>query len=240
VFLLRKQQAQKGDRAMNVSRRKLMAVTAGTVVAAAGVAGCTAGGTGGGGGPVKTYKNADFYGTDGKFKEDFAKQAYFDMMQRFGYPVYEKLRKEMWVADFGLGKYAEVGMAGIFWINDKEGKYLGHEIYLLPGQMIPEHWHVKIDEAAAKAEAWQLRYGAVTLFGEGDPSPEWDKVVWAGEKECTTVKHATVLALGDVAPLNRIEARHFMVGGPEGCIVSEYASYHDGNALRFTNPKVKL
>jgi len=225
---------------MNVTRRKLMAVTAGTVVVAAGVAGCTVGGTGGGGGPVKTYKNADFYGADGKFKEDFAKQAYFDLMQRFGYPVYEKLRKEMWVADFGLGRFAEVGMGGVFWINDKEGKYLGHEIYLLPGQMIPEHWHVKVDDIPAKSEAWQLRYGAVTLFGEGDASPEWDKVVPASEKENTTVKHATVPALGDVTPLNRLEARHFMVAGPAGCIVSEYASYHEMKALRFTNPKCKL
>jgi D-lyxose ketol-isomerase len=222
---------------MNVSRRKLMAVTAGT---AAGVAGCAGGGAGGGGGPVKTYKSAEFYGPDGKVKEDFAKQAYFDMMQRLNYPVYEKLRKELWVLDFALGKFAEVGMGGIFWVNDKEGKYLGHEIYLLPGQMIPEHWHVKLDDCAAKAEAWQLRFGAVTLFGEGDPSTEFDKVVPAGEKENTTVKHATVLALGDVAPLNRVEARHFMVAGPQGCIVSEYASYHEMKALRFTNPKITL
>jgi len=225
---------------MNVSRRKLMAVTAGTVVVAVTGAGCTAGGTGGGGGPVKAYKNADFYGADGKLKEDFAKQAYFDMMQRFGCPVYEKVRKEMWVADFGLGRFAEVGMGGVFWINDKEGKYLGHEIYLLPGQMIPEHWHVKVDDIPAKAEAWQLRYGAVTLFGEGDASPEFDKTVPASEKEFTTVKHATVLALGDVAPLNRVEARHFMVAGPAGCIVTEFASYHEMKALRFTNPKCKL
>jgi hypothetical protein len=43
-----------------------------------------------------------------------------------------------------------------------------------------------------------------------------------------------------VAPLSRVETRHFMVAGPEGCIVSEYASYHEGAALRFTNQKAKL
>jgi D-lyxose ketol-isomerase len=225
---------------MKVTRRDVLGTVAAgaAVVSVSAVTGCAPGG-----GPGKkppALKNADFYGPDGKFDAEKARKAYFDLVERFGYPVYDKLRKELWALDFALGKFLEVGMGGIFWINDKEGKYLGHEIFLLPGQMIPEHWHVKTDEAAAKAEAWHLRYGAVTLFGEGDPSPEWDKVVPAGEKECTTVKHATVLALGDVAPLNRIEARHFMVGGPEGCIVSEYASYHDGNALRFTNPKVKL
>jgi len=220
---------------MKVSRRKLMVVAAGAALAA--TAACRqakAAAT------VKAHKNADFYGADGKFNDAAAKQAYFDMMQRFGYPVYERLRKDMWVQDFALGKFIEVGMAGIFWINDKEGKYLGHEIYLLPGQMLPEHWHVKTDDVPAKAEAWQLRYGAVTLFGEGDPSPEFDKIVPAGEKEWTTVKHATVLALGDIAPLVRVETRHFMVAGPEGCIVTEYASYHEGAAIRFTNPKAKL
>ncbi len=225
---------------MSITRRGLLGtVAAGAAGMAATGAGCKATSTAEPA-KVKTYKNSDFYGPDGKFSEDAAKKACFDMMERFHYPVYEKLRKEMWVLDFGLGNFVEVGMGGIFWINDKEGKYLGHEIFLLPGQMIPEHWHVKTDEVAAKAEAWQLRYGGVTLFGEGDPSPEFEKVVPAGERPATTVKHATVLALGEVAPLSRIESRHFMVAGPEGCIVTEYASYHDMKALRFTNPKAKV
>ena len=220
----------------DITRRNLLKVAggmaaAGIVAAGAGCKGLARGGA--------VHANSEFYTADGKFDDVAAKKAYFEMMEGFGYPVYEKLRNELWAIDFAAGKFTEVGMGGIFWINDKQGLYLGHGIYLLPGQMIPEHWHVKT-EFAPKAEAWQLRYGAVTLFGEGDPSPEWDKVVPASEKPCTTVKHATVLKLGDVAPLNRVEAKHFMVAGPEGCIVTEYASYHDGAALRFTNPKVKL
>jgi D-lyxose ketol-isomerase len=215
----------------------LSTVAVGAVAAGLSAAGCE--GTKRGGPPVN-YKNSDFYAADGKFDQEAAKKAYFAMMERFGYPVYQKLCDEMWVLDFGLGRFIDVGMGGIFWINDEQGKYLGHEIFLLPGQMIPEHWHVKTEKAVAKSEAWQLRYGAVTLFGEGDPSPELDKVVPASEKPFTTVKHATVLNPGDVAPLNRIEARHFMVAGPEGCIVTEYASYHDMDALRFTDPNAKL
>ena len=186
------------------------------------------------------HKNAEFYGPDGKFNQDAAKKAYFELMESLHYPVYQKLRDEMWVLDFGLGRFTDAGMGGIFWINDKEGKYLGHEIFLLPGQMIPEHWHVKTEEAAAKSEAWQLRYGGVTLFGEGDPTPGAEKIIPASEREFTTVRHATVLKLGDIAPLNRVEAKHFMVAGPRGCIVTEYASYHDMKALRFTDPKAKL
>lgn len=218
------------------------------VAAGAAAAGMAVAGTGCEGvkreGIVKAYKNAEFYKADGTFDQDAAKQAYFAMMESFGYPVYDKLRKELWVLDFGLGRFTEAGMGGIFWINqwveDGGYGYLGHEIYLLPGQMIPEHWHVKNEKVMPKAEAWQLRYGDVTLFGEGDPTPGAEARIPAGERECTTVKHATVLKPGEVAPLNRVEARHFMVAGPRGCIVSEYASYHDMGALRFTNPKAKL
>jgi D-lyxose ketol-isomerase len=221
---------------MRVTRRELL----GTAAAGAAMVGLAAVGGGCERQGATMYKTADFYDAGGKFNEEAAKKAYFAMMERFHYPVYEKLRKEMWVLDFGVGRFTDVGMGGIFWVNDKEGKYLGHEIFLLPGQMIPEHCHLKEGDVPPKAEAWQLRYGAVTLMGEGDPSPEWDKVVPASEKEFTTVKHATVLKLGDVAPLSRLESRHFMVAGPEGCIVTEYASYHEGKALRFTNPKAKL
>jgi len=40
--------------------------------------------------------------------------------------------------------------------------------------------------------------------------------------------------------LNRLEAPHFMMAGPQGAIVTEYASYHSGDGLRFTNPKATV
>ena len=228
----------------DITRRQWLAGAAAGVAAA----GAAAAGAGCEGmkrqGALTVHKNAEFYGPDGKLNQDAAKQAYFELMGSFGYPVYDNLRKNLWVLDFGVGRFTEAGMGGIFWINEwvDEGKYgyLGHEIFLLPGQMIPEHWHVKTEKYAAKAEAWQLRYGDVTLFGEGDPTPEAVARIPASERECTTVKHGTVLKPGDVAPLNRVEARHFMLAGPRGCIVTEYASYHDMGALRFTNPNAKL
>lgn len=45
---------------------------------------------------------------------------------------------------------------------------------------------------------------------------------------------------GEIRTLNRITAKHFMMGGRLGAIVSEYASFHDGDGLRFTNPGVKF
>jgi len=221
-----------------MTRRELLAgVAAGAAAAGAAAmgAGCQ--------GPNRTgalHANAEFYGSDGKFNAEAAKKACFDMMDAFGYPISKNLRDNMWVADFGAGRFTETGMGGIFWINEREGDYFGHEIFLLPGQMIPEHWHVKTEEAGPKMEGWHLRYGGVTLFSEGDPTPGAEIKIPAGERPFTTCRHAQVLVPGELGKLAKAEGKHFMLAGPQGAIVTEYATYHDGKGLRFTNPKVKL
>ncbi|MEI6676910.1 MAG: hypothetical protein WCO57_17200, partial [Verrucomicrobiota bacterium] len=44
------------------------------------------------------YTNADFY-KDGKFQEEVAKKAYFDMMKSHGYDMHIKYAKK-WATDF--------------------------------------------------------------------------------------------------------------------------------------------
>jgi D-lyxose ketol-isomerase len=189
---------------------------------------------------VKTYTNADFYDKQGKFLVDKAREAYFDMFRRFNYPISDKLRKDMWILDFAVGDFAHVGMAGIFWVNRQDCSYFGHEIYLLPGQMIPEHKHVATDKGPAKMESWQPRRGMIYTFGEGEPTPDLLVKVPESQRKLIESQHCTPLSIDDVADLNRREAWHFMVAGPEGALVTEYGTFHDGDGLRFTNPKVKL
>jgi len=189
---------------------------------------------------VKTYKSADFYNAEGEFQVDKAREAYFDMFQRFGYPISEKLKAEMWTLDFGLGDFARVGMAGIFWLNREDYGYFGHEIFLLPGQMIPEHKHVPTAKGPAKMESWQPRHGMIYTFGEGDPSEELLDKIPPSQRDLVHSKHCTPLEIDELADLNRREAWHFMVGGPEGALVTEYGTFHDMDGLRFSNPKAKL
>jgi len=189
---------------------------------------------------IKTYTSAEFYDAGGKFLVDKARAAYYDMFRRFGYPISETLKKEMWILDFNLGDFAEVGMAGIFWLNREDYKYFGHEIYLLPGQMIPEHSHVATDKGAAKMESWQPRRGMVYTFGEGDPTPEFRERIPKSQRDLVKSRHGAPLAIDEVGHLNRLTAWHFMVAGPEGALVTEYGTFHDGDGLRFSNPKVKL
>jgi D-lyxose ketol-isomerase len=190
--------------------------------------------------PVKTYTNADFYDADGKFQVEKAREAYYDMFRRFHYPISDRLKKDMWILDFGLGDFSQVGMAGIFWLNRQDYKYFGHEIYLLPGQMIPEHSHLPTDKGAAKMESWQPRRGMIYTFGEGEPTPEFINKIPKSQRDLVKSRRCLPLGIDEMGDLNRLEAFHFMVAGPEGALVTEYGTFHDMDGLRFSNPKAKL
>jgi len=189
---------------------------------------------------VKTYTSAEFYAADGTLLEEKARQAYFDMFRRFGYPISDRLKKEMWILDFGLGDFAHVGMAGIFWLNRQDYNYFGHEIYLLPGQMIAEHNHLGTEKGDPKMESWHPRHGMIYTFGEGEPTPAYLDKIPASQRPLVKSRCCKPLGIDDVGDLNRLTAWHFMVGGPEGALVTEYGTFHDMDGLRFSNPKAKL
>ena len=189
---------------------------------------------------LRKYKNEDFY-KDGKFNAEAAKQAYYEMMASFNYPIPDRLRgPDFWTLDFGLGKFTEVGMAGMFWVNNKKDNYFGHEIYLLPGQMIPEHKHVKTADAGPKMEAWHVRHGWINIYGEGEATPGVEERIPPSHKECCKARKEQKLMPGEVGMLAGPEQWHWMKAGPEGAIVTEYATYHDGAGLRFSHPNVKM
>ncbi len=185
------------------------------------------------------YKNEDFY-KDGKFQAEKARQAYFNMMAAHGYPVPESLRTNMWATDFGLGDFVHAGMAGVIWVNFQDQGYFAHEIYLLPGQMIVEHAHEATAKGKAKMESWHVRNGGIYTFGEeGGPIPAGVSLP-KSQEQFITVRKCYAMQPGEIRTLNRVTAKHFMMGGPEGAIVTEYGTFHDGDGLRFTNPGVKF
>ena len=186
---------------------------------------------------AKKYTNADFY-TDGKFNEQTAKKAFLDMFEHYGIPFTPFLEANFWVTDFGLGDFEHVGMGGVFWINNPDYRYFGHEIYLLPSQMIVEHYHVE-SEFPAKHESWQVRCGSVYNFGIGDPTPN-PPALPESQKDYITVSNYHVMNTGDISALKELKSRHFLMAGEQGAVVTEYGTYHDNGGLRFTNPKASL
>jgi D-lyxose ketol-isomerase len=189
------------------------------------------------------YPSEYFYTADGVFDEEKARSAYFELFEHHNYSLAESLETDerFWVAEFNLGDYSNVGMAGIFWVNDKEHNYFGHEIYLLPGQMIPEHSHHPAEDMPAKHEVWQVRNGSIHTLSSDPFDGECPIELPVSQLEDgITCKCAKKLEVGDMDVLNKLCEPHFMIAGPEGAIVTEYASFHSGEGLRFTNPKASL
>ena len=248
----------------SVTRRQI--IKNASVVAAAsavGVSGCTEAQSGTCPMAAKTC-NTSFYKADGSFDPKAAKEAYFKMFNALGYPIPDTLKTDQfWVCDFVQGDFANLGMGGIFWINEKgtygsagtksykgdfkDAKYgyLGHEIYLLPGQTLPEHRHVGGPEGyGPKMESWLVRYGEVEFFGEekgaGDEKlissmPEPAHPWGYGEdwfKSDYIVKRTA--KAGQIYTLKDPETWHGQRAGAQGAIVTEFGTYH--NHVEFSKP----
>ena len=186
---------------------------------------------------TKKYTNKDFY-KDGKLQGDVALKAYEEMLAFYGIELSDFMRKNLWITDFELGDFEHVGMAGFFWVNDPQYKYFAHEIYLLPGQMITEHRHVAT-EYPAKMESWVVKQGNIYNYAVGEETPGGPALPEA-QKPYITAKSFFVQNPGEISHLKELEAAHFMMAGDGGAVVYEFASYHDGNGLRFTNPNVEF
>lgn len=217
---------------------------------------------------VKKTPSSAFYKADGSMDQKAAKQAYYDLMAAYNYPIPEIMKTDnFWVADFLQEDFANLGMGGIFWINiegtygnvgsklykgefkDQKYGYLGHDIFLLPGQVLPEHHHMADADGKGygpKMETWHIRHGSVEFFseykGDGTEVPisslPADERPWGyGEPwfKCKFVKRCVA---GEIYSLVDPEAYHFMRAGKGGAIVSEYASYHNG--VSFSKPGMEF
>ncbi len=182
-------------------------------------------------------RREDFYDAQGTFLVDKARKAYFEMLRKIHYPITPAVEKNVWIADFQLGDFPRVGMGGVVWVNRPDYDYFGLDIFLLPGQMIPEHRHAPTEKAKAKMESWQIRSGMVFTFGEGESTPSLLDHIPESQRPSVKSHHGTALHLHEVGHLNRTDAWHFMIAGPEGAWVTEYGMFQDMGALRFSNPK---
>ncbi len=192
---------------------------------------------------IAEYTNADFY-VDGVFSEEAAKDACIALMAHHGYPTLSGIRENLWVSDAGSGQYAEVGFAAVVFLNhdaeDPGDRYMMLDIFLLPNQMLPEHYHVQTEQARPKFEGWLVRHGMANIVGEGEESPGLREKVPDSQRESIQAWHAAAVEPGGVAGLNRANAPHWQLAGPEGAILTEAGTYHDGASVRFTNPNLTL
>lgn len=180
------------------------------------------------------FNNADFY-TGGKFNEEAAKDAVIRLMEYYGYPVTAQTRSQLWVSDYGTGHFTELGLAAIMYANDTKDRYMLQDMFLLPNQMLPEHWHEKPDgDLPAKMEGWLVRNGSSYIVGEGDDnlSSFPDIKIPDCHEGGVTVKYVVKTLPGEFVPLSRMYSHHWQFAGPEGAIITEVANVHSGEAVR--------
>lgn len=262
---LQVQEIQMNESKQLVTRRNVLKYSLGATVATTAVySGCSS--------LARSEANnpgtAQFYQADGAFDQQSAKNAYYAMMKAFGYPIPDVLMTDgFWVCDFLQRDFAKLGMGGIFWTNasgkygdtgvkayagDFKGQpygYLGHEIYLLPGQMLPEHRHTGGAEGyGPKMEAWQVRYGSVEFFGEHKGAGDEMLISDMAEKDrpwgygqawfkSKYVARRTAQS-GQLYSLEDPESWHTQRAGASGAIVTEYATYH--NHVEFSKPAMEF
>lgn len=218
-----------------ISRRNVIKTTA---LAATGLAvgGCNEAMFGKSGSGKLAFNNADFYDADGKFDVDAGKEAYIAMMKYHGYPIFPDIREKLWVSDYGTGEFLKLGLGANMFVNNEEARYMVMDLFLLPGQMLPEHYHLKTDKNPPKNEGWVVRHGISYVYGEGEPAKPMKAVV----PKChmngkVTVEHEVILKPGEFTPLVRIGSRHWQFGGPEGAIITEVATVHDNDGVRHSD-----
>ncbi|MCL4201503.1 MAG: hypothetical protein KJ000_03350 [Pirellulaceae bacterium] len=189
--------------------------------------------------PRLQFDNADFYDSAGDFRDDKAKAAVVRLCQHHGYPVFPGFADNLWVTDYGTGRFTELGLAAYVFVNNVEDRYMMLDIFLFPNQMLPEHWHVAAENNPAKMEGWLVRWGISHIVGIGEPNLSPEVVVpkchWDGR---VTTEHAVVGTPGTFVPLGKVNSRHWQFGGPEGAIVTEVANVHTNSGVRHTDPKL--
>lgn len=186
-----------------------------------------------------SFDNAQFYPADGKFDVEKAKDAIEALCRFHGYPLFADFRKNLWVSDYGAGEFARLGLAAYVFVNNVEDRYMMLDLFLLPGQMLPEHWHVEGEGNPAKREGWLVRWGASHIVGIGEPNlPDGIVIPKCHCNGAVETKHHTLAQPGTFVPLAQVGTKHWQYGGPEGAIVTEVANVHTNSAVRHADKKL--
>lgn len=143
------------------------------------------------------------------------------------------------VADFGLGRFNEIGITIHIYLNTH--RVSAKEMVLLPYQICPEQRHPPYEGCPeGKEESFRVRWGTLYVYTEGVPVA--DEQLFAripeDKKDTFSVFHQIKLEKGDqfTMPSNMT---HWIVGGPEGCVISEFATPNTDEIDYYADPAIR-
>ena len=145
------------------------------------------------------------------------------------------------IADFGLDRYEQYGLAILVYVNTE--RCCAKELVMTPGQICPEHRHPAIDGELGKEETFRCRAGEVHLFVPGHKQDSSEKefalrLVPADKHNTVTMFKRIHLTPGDQYTL-KPNTPHWFVAGPQGAVVSEFSTRSRDEADIFTDPEIR-
>ena len=149
------------------------------------------------------------------------------------------LRREeldpIFVEDFGLGEFEEIGLALLQTANTPAINI--RLLALLPNQLCPEHQHCPQGDYAGKEETFRCQWGEVYLYLPGEATPGPKATPPAHRRPHFTSWHEVVLRPGEqhTVPPGTL---HWFQAGPEGAVVWTFCSRIAIGADRFTDPEI--
>jgi D-lyxose ketol-isomerase len=119
------------------------------------------------------------------------------------------------LADFGLGRFEEIGLAILVYVNTE--RVCAKELVMLPGQLCPEHRHPPVGDDPGKEETFRCRAGEVELHVEGH--------------------EPVTLRPGDQFTIPP-DTLHWFRAGPDGAVVSEFSTRSRDETDVFSDPQI--
>jgi D-lyxose ketol-isomerase len=159
-----------------------------------------------------------------------------EMLARAGIVITDKERRELEVADFGLGELAKTGLEIVVYVNTE--RCCAKELVLFPGQTCPEHRHPPMPGYEGKEETFRCRSGEMYLHIPGEPTPNPKAKAPAGSEDYYTIWHEIVLRPGDQY-IMQPNTLHWFQAGPEGAVVSEFSTKSIDETDIFTDPRIQ-
>jgi D-lyxose ketol-isomerase len=118
------------------------------------------------------------------------------------------------LADFGLGRFDEVGLAIVVYVNTE--RVCAKELVMLPNQLCPEHRHPPVGDDPGKEETFRVRAGSIRLNVGGE-----DHELGPGDQ--LTIPPDTL---------------HWFRAGPDGAVVSEFSTRSRDESDVFSDPRI--
>jgi len=147
--------------------------------------------------------------------ENEARERAAAMLDEAGIVLTPRERESIEIADFGLGRFEEIGLQIVVYVNTD--RVCAKELIMFPRQRCPEHRHPPVEGEPGKEETFRVRRGVVHLHVDG----AGDILLAPGEQ--FTVPPDTL---------------HSFEAGDEGAIVSEFSTTSRDALDVFTDPGI--